>query len=140
MVSLVINPCFSSSCSQFTFFFEDPFCFARSHLWKNKNFSLSMLIFKILGILGLLTSHSTLDHFFKGESMTSFMLSSPHPPFKIIFSNPVHEKRRAMYTWVWQKSAIISMSGCGVRDLPILFISMGAAGLFTNLRTGIFYC
>ena len=66
MVSLVINPCFSSSCSQFTSFFEDPFCFARSHLWENKNFSLSMSIFKILGILGLLTSHSTLDHFFDG--------------------------------------------------------------------------
>ena len=33
---------------------------------RTKTFALSMSIFKILGILGLLTSHSTLDHFFDG--------------------------------------------------------------------------
>ena len=64
MASLVINPCCSSSCFQFTSFLE--ILFVLPIYGGTRFFALSMSIFKILGILGLLTSHSTLDHFFDG--------------------------------------------------------------------------
>ena len=66
MASQVINPCCSSSCSQFTSFFGDPLCFARSHLWENENFCLKYVNIQNFGYFGTSHIHSTLDHFFDG--------------------------------------------------------------------------